>query len=300
MIELSIWDYSNVVTKLFIYLGASAAIGGPFISTLIKPSNNKKKILNYILIFSLIGFIAVIFNFMIQIAAFSEIGFSGLFDIEMGHFLWQTPVGDSVLWRLIAFALLVVSLYLGDVNLRNKALTAKHLIFVILYIAAVIAFAYSFSLIGHSTESGRLAKWLLGFHIIAVLLWMGALYPLWISCKLLPSLALYRLMHLFGLIAAVIVGVLVACGIGLLFLFLNSPLELLNTEYGRAILAKIVLVSLILLIAAHHKFVLVGQLNEEGGVLKLQRSIKKEMWIGLIILSLTAWLSTAVGPLSVG
>ena len=46
MIELTIWDYSNIVSKLFIYIGVATAIGGPFMAFLINSSVNNKSILH--------------------------------------------------------------------------------------------------------------------------------------------------------------------------------------------------------------------------------------------------------------
>ena len=63
MIEMTIWDFSELVSKLLIYIGVAAVIGGPFIATLITPSVNKTSIINYIVISSILGVIAVTINF---------------------------------------------------------------------------------------------------------------------------------------------------------------------------------------------------------------------------------------------
>ena len=75
-------------------------------AVLINPLVNKKSIFNYIVISSVLGFIAVILHFFIQVGDFSETGLSGMFDTDMVSFLWHSPVGDSVLWRLLAFTVL--------------------------------------------------------------------------------------------------------------------------------------------------------------------------------------------------
>ncbi len=54
----------------------------------------------------------------------------------------------------------------------------------------------------------------------------------------------------------------------------------------------------ILLIAAYHKYHLVEEVQEEKVCHKLQSSIKNEIIIALIILTLTAVLSSALGPIS--
>ncbi|MFT6926819.1 MAG: putative copper resistance protein D [Psychromonas sp.] len=298
MIEITIWDYSNIVSKWLIYIGTAAAIGGPFIAALINTSVNKKSIFNYIIISSVLGFVAVIINFFIQVGAFSETGLSGMFDTDMMSFLWQSAVGDSVLWRLIAFAVLGLALFWSNLNTKYGMFNFKHAAFSVLYVAAIFGFVYSFTFIGHSADLGGVAKWLLAFHIFTVSWWIGALYPLWLSCKLLQPPALYKLMCLFGQIAMYMVGLLIVCGIGLLFLFLANPFELFTTIYGLAMLLKLIFAVSILLIAAYHKYHLVEEVQQQGGIKKLQNSLNNEMLIAAIILAVTAVLSCILGPLS--
>ncbi|WP_415230778.1 copper resistance D family protein [Psychromonas sp.] len=287
-----------MASKLLIYLGVAAAIGGPFIAALISPSVNKKPIIHYIVINSTLGFIAVIVNFFIRVGAFSETGLSGMFDPDMVNFLWQSTVGDSVLWRLLAFTLLGFALIFGNLNVRYEKFSLKHAIFIFLYLTATFSFAYSFTFVGHSADIGGVAKWLVGFHVVAMAWWIGALYPLWISCKLLQPPSLCKLMELFGKIAMFMVGLLIACGIGLLFLFFANPLELFSTQYGQAIVLKLIFVVSLLLIAAYHKYHLVEEVQEEACCHKLQKSIRNEMLIAVIILAITALLSYALGPVS--
>lgn len=296
--EITLWDYSNMTSKLFIYLGGAAAIGGPFIATLISPLVNKKSIISYIIMASVVGFIAVITNFFIRVGAFSETGFSGMFDTEMISFIWQSAVGDSLLWRLSAFTLLGFALFFGNLNLCYERFSLKHAIFAFLYAAAIFSFAYSFTFVGHSADISSVARWLIGFHVVAMAWWIGALYPLWVSCKLLKPPELYKLMNLFGQIAVFMVGLLIACGIGLLFLFFANPLALFTTEYGQALLLKLIFVVCILLIAAYHKYHLVEEVQEEANCHKLQKSIRNEMLIAVIILTITAVLSYFLGPVS--
>lgn len=298
MIEITLWDYSNIASKLFIYLGAAAAIGGPFVVMLINPLVNKKSIINYIVINSVLGFIAVIINFFIRVGAFSETGLSGMFDTEMISFLWQSAVGDSVLWRLLAFIVLGFALFFGNLNVMYERFRLKHATFIFLYVAATFSFAYSFTFVGHSADIVGVAKWLIGFHVVTMAWWVGALYPLWLSCKFLQPPALYKLMCLWGQVAVFIVGLLIVCGIGLLFLFFANPLELFTTQYGQAILLKLFFVVSILFIAAYHKLHLVEEVQEEANCHKLQKSIRNEMLIAVMILAITAVLSYFLGPVS--
>lgn len=298
MIELTLWDYSNIISKLLIYTGVAAAIGGPFVAGLINPSVNKKSIINYIIIASIIGFIAVIINFFIQVGAFSETGLLGMFDTQMMDFLWQTAVGDSVVWRLFAYTLLGFSLFFGDLDMLHKRFRLKHATFILLYLATIFSFAYSFTFVGHSADIGGVMKWLIGFHVATMAWWIGALYPLWLSCKCMQPAVLYKLMCLWGNIAIFTVGLLVVCGISLLFLFFENPLELLTSGYGQVMLLKLTFVAIIFLIAIYHKLHLVEEVQEEAICHKLEKSIRNEMLIAVIILVVTATLSSVLGPIS--
>jgi len=267
-------------------------------AALINYSVNKRSIINYIIISSVLGFIAVIVNFFIQVGTFSEAGISGMFDTDMVSFLWQSAVGESVVWRLIAFTTLGMALFFGHFNVKYEMFSLKHAISTLFYVVTILFFAYSFTFVGHSADIGGVAKWLIGLHIMTMAWWVGALYPLWLSCKLLQPPALYKLMCLFGQIAMVMVGLLIVCGISLLYLVFDSPFELLTTQYGQAMLLKLVFVACILLIAAYHKYHLVEEVQEEAICHKLQKSIKNEMIIALIILTITAVLSSVLGPIS--
>ena len=264
MIDITLWDYSNIVSKCLMYMGIAAAIGGPFIAALINPSINRKSIINYIVISSVLGFIAVIIHFFIQVGDFSETGLPGMFDTEMISFLWQSPVGDSVLWRLLAFIVLGGGLFFGNLNVLHETFSIKHAIFTFLYVVAIFSFTYSFTFVGHTASIGWEAKWLLGFHAFTMAWWMGALYPLWLSCKCLSPPALYKLMCSWGRVAMFMVGLLIVCGIALLLLFITNPLELFTTPYGQTMLLKLIFVVTILSIAAYHKFHLVEEVQEES------------------------------------
>ena len=298
MIEFTVWDYSYLASKLLIYLGIVASIGGLFVAALISPSINKKSIIHYIIISSVIGFIAVVVNFFIQVGAFSETGFGGMFDIDMAVFLWQSTVGDSVLWRLLAFVFLGFSLFFGNLNACYERLNLKHATFIFLYVASIFSFAYSFTFVGHSADIGGLAKWLIAFHVITMAWWIGSLYPLWLSCKFLQPIPLYKLMCLWGKCAMFMVSLLIVCGIGLLFLFFANPLELFTTQYGQAMLLKLIFIGTILLIAAYHKLYLVEEVQGKKIAHRLEKSIRNEMLIAVTILAITAILSYALGPAS--
>ncbi len=61
-------------------------------------------------------------------------------------------------------------------------------------------------------------------------------------------------MHLFGRIAAFVVGILLACGASIALLLIKDFNTLLNTPYGHGFIIKIAFVLSILLLAAFNKW----------------------------------------------
>ena len=76
----------------------------------------------------------------------------------------------------------------------------------------------------------------------------------------------------------------------------ESPMALINTDYGLALLLKLTLVLVILGVAAMNKLMIVPALISSGSRVKLQRSIRYELAIAAAILVATSYLSTIVGP----
>jgi putative copper resistance protein D len=62
------------------------------------------------------------------------------------------------------------------------------------------------------------------------------------------------------------------------------------------LLLKLTLVLVILGVAAMNKLMLVPVLISSGSIVKLQRSIRYELAIAVVILVATSYLSTIVGP----
>ena len=82
----------------------------------------------------------------------------------------------------------------------------------------------------------------------------------------------------------------------MLYELFESPMALINSDYGSALLLKLTLVLVILGVAAMNKLMLVPVLISSGSIVKLQRSIRYELAIAVAILVATSYLSTIVGP----
>ncbi|AZG73342.1 copper resistance D family protein [Shewanella livingstonensis] len=296
---LSVFEISVLISKWVIYLSVAAVIGGTLMQYLIKGQPNLGiSVTKYTGLGAVLGLIAVSINYFAQVGAFAENGLMGIFDAQMHAFLWPTQVGQTVLWRLIGFGLmLVASGLLLHKNRYIKTFSA------VLAIISCLLIAVTFTFIGHSTEVGLLAQGLILIHVLIIGSWIGAFYPLWKLCSTDENIVIKNVMDTFGRLGIVIVILVLLSGMGMVWMLFDSPTELFSSNYGIAVTIKLCLVAIILFIAAWHKLVLVPKLTIENPSLakqKLQKSIGLEALIAVLILATTAVLSSVLGPMSLG
>ena len=157
-----------------------------------------------------------------------------------------------------------------------------------------------------NSDGRRMAQIAIGLHVLCMATWIGSLYPLLvmtgISSSTGDSMSLQFMMKRFGDLAVAVVLVLVLSGVLMLWQLIGSPSEIFSSAYGLSMLAKLMLVLGLLCIAGINKLVLVpkllgqdGALNQEG-VGSLKVSIRSEILVATLILVLTTYLSTIVGP----
>lgn len=164
----------------------------------------------------------------------------------------------------------------------------------------------SMTLVGHATSregaTGVLTGVLLSLHLAGIGFWLAALLPLRRMCLAMADdsapvalAALAALAEEFGRLALVLVVMLLVAGVCYAALLVGSVAALFGTGYGIALLAKVALVSGMLLLAALNRFRLVPalQAGETGAALRLRRSIEIEMLLAGGILLATSLLTTS-------
>ena len=77
---------------------------------------------------------------------------------------------------------------------------------------------------------------------------------------------------------------------------IHSAAELFTTAYGIALILKIMLVIGLIAIAAVNKYIIVPRLLLKTDTAQFQRSVRLEIVVAILLLLLTAYLSTALGP----
>ncbi|ABE56818.1 copper resistance D [Shewanella denitrificans OS217] len=310
---LTEFEILALLSKWLMYLSVATVIGGAFMLVLTHSlartqASEMTHLYRYIGCGAVLGLLAVTINFFVQVGSFAEDGIGGMLDQQMQLFMWQSPVGESLAWRVAGFSLALFG--------SSGALLARQGVSKLanaLLAMGVIALGTSFSLIGHSTELNFWAQGLVVLHILVIGSWLGSFYPLWRMCSSASTSSssgvglsdLKAVMDKFGQLGVMIVSLVLATGAALVWMLFDSPMELIDSDYGRAILLKLSLIVLILLIAALHKFILVPKLEsplsveaEHSARIKLKRSIAIEAMIGALILAVTVMLSSVLGPVS--
>ncbi|SDX62542.1 putative copper resistance protein D [Ruegeria halocynthiae] len=231
---------------------------------------------------ALLGLAVLALRFGIRAARISGMGFEGATDPMMLGIVWDSPLGTAAIWRGVG-ELAILAILLPRVG-QWVAL------------AGSLAIAISFAQVGHSLGEPRAPLAVLLFlHLLAVAFWVGALLPLH-KAALTPTGA--DLLHHFGNVAAYGVAVLIVAGAALAWLLSGSVVALFGTAYGLVLLAKVVIVSALLGLAALNKLRFVPALRAEkrGAEIALRRSISMEMLAVVLILFATATLTSVTTP----
>ncbi len=286
------WMYATWLIKVVLYLGIAFIVGGAFSYFLLgRYVEIRETLLKYITIGAGLGFISSTLGFFVLIGSFANTGLSGMWDSNYINILINTPTGHIHIIRSVSFALLllfmIVKLSKGTIQVSKVEGT----IFTIL----IIPMVFSFSQLGHVTNLPFFAQFLLSIHVLVMSLWMGSLFPLWKTSKKITGLPLKDRMHLFGRIAAFVVGILLACGASIALLLIKDFNTLLNTPYGHGFIIKIAFVLSILLLAAFNKWYFTPRLQDPKFARQLGYAILFEMSLGLMILLTTGYITTVVG-----
>lgn len=287
-----LWLYATWLIKVFLYFGSIFVIGGAFCYFLLgRYIDINRTILKYITLGAGLGSFSSVFGFFILIGSFANIGLSGMWDINYINILINTATGHIYIIRAVSFLALLLFMLFKLNRGTTQVSKIEGTIFVILLMPIII----SFSQLGHITQLTLFAQFLLSIHVLVMSLWMGSLYPLWKTSQLLNGIPLEERMHLFGRIAAFIVGILVLSGLSVALLLIKDIETLFYTNYGQGFMIKILFVLSILVLAAFNKWYFTPRLQEPKFAKKLGYAILFEMLLGLSVLLTTGYITTVVG-----
>ena len=211
---------------------------------------------------------------------------AGMWDGSLIRMIWQAGEGRALEIRVIGLSLAALA-----------TLTHRPAAWGLL--GAAMA-ATSFAWTGHaqSLNPRVLAVLLLGAHLLGVAFWMGALAPLSLVAREGTAARIAAVAERFSAVAVFAVAGLIVVAAPLLWLLLGGVTELWRSSYGRSIALKLAFVAGLLSLAAFNKLRLTPRVRagDAGAVRSLRTSVRLEMWLGLMVLAVTATLTTVAGP----
>ena len=288
------WELWSLATKALALLATAGVVGGFFSLWLVQRRQFQLPAVlqRYVLVCAVLGLIALPLFLLVQIGGINQSGVSGMFDATITNIVLHSSLGTAVQVRWLGFVLAALAWWLLSVN-ANAA--ARQRVGTALAVVAVVLLGVSLALTGHVATLSIIARVLLVLRVLMVFLWIGSLYPLLRLSSALPLPQVATLMQDFGRIAMVIVMLLLLAGVMLALFLLRAP-GVLSTPYGHALLLKLALVGVLLLLAAINNLALVPRLETHATLPRLQSSIRREIVVALLIVMITTWLTTMVGP----
>lgn len=281
-----IWGIGAILSKLMLYVGISGATGLLIIraafADLVSLLGDMMR--GQIVLLAGLALAGSVLGFMLRGAALTG-GADGMTDPEMLGLLWQTPVGDVLVYRVVGTILMIVGVFMPLVGQW-------------IALAGGMIALWSFAQIGHVPELEVTGiRFLLLLHLLGVAFWIGILAPLHALSQrpeYLRSAAM--LGHRFGQAASVIVPTLILAGLLMAWMLLGDMWALMTTGYGQTLLIKLALVGVVLTLAAANKlrFVPAMQSGDEKAARHLALSIEIETVIILVVLTATATLTSVL------
>lgn len=318
---MNLWDLASVISKALMYTGILAIAGGMLVLWIYHPWLAKRhqpasQIISrtFLLPAALAGLLATCMLFLIQIGSVNQRGIAGMFDPLMGSIMMDTELGVALRWRLGGFMLALFALLpLILPGYPFQYLAARRLS-VLMTLAATACFAAAVALVGHASAVSRWAELLAAVHLLAIACWAGALYPLYLllvhasdaprEADSNPALDVATVLHRFGVYGWAMLGLMLLTGAGLIWLLKGGVFTLMDNLHGQLLLIKILLVAGMMVLGALHKFRWVPRLlslAQQGETarsmcLTLARSIRLETLLAVLVLLLTATLTSITGP----
>lgn len=240
---------------------------------------------------------------LVSIAAMMGLPVAALDRVMVGAMISGTDMGTAFVVRI---ALLAAGLCTLLVRRRTKSALP---VAAVLFAAALMTLGWN----GHAAATeglvGLLHRFNNGVHLVAAGLWLGAIgwflrlvVKAHIQSDQIQTQALLAMMHRFAPLGVTLVAIVAATGLinsQMIFGFVNSG-EVLKTEYGMLLLAKLVLVGGILSFGARNAAVARRVARAEDGrkidtdmaLAALRRSIIGEFIVATSVIAVVAILGT--------
>ena len=192
-------------------------------------------------------------------------------NLSVAKDVFATQVGESLFVRIVASFLLV-------------CIVARWGNFVAVFAFVILPFTYAFA--GHAAvdSPAALTIALLALHVAAVGVWCGGL----ILLIFVKDIRTTSIVEWFSQRAAALIALVVATGVVQALLLMSGIGNLTKTSYGKALIAKVCVVGVMLICAA-----IVRRRFYESGVSRLRAVLCAEVVVGLVVLSITSGMVAA-------
>jgi putative copper resistance protein D len=208
-------------------------------------------------------------------------------DPDLRGIVLHSPLASAFAWRICGLVVLMIGF----------AMPARSASLITLCGATVIFVAFTQS--GHTTtHSPRLLlAGLLFLHVGAVAFWFGSLLPLRRVALQEPPASAARVVEAFSRMAVKLVPVLAAAGLALVILLLRRWSDL-ATDYGRLIVLKVALFSILMMLAAlnRRRYGPALASGEPQAAAVFSRVVMAEFILIAAVLGTTAALTTFHSP----
>jgi len=215
---------------------------------------------------------------------------SGITDPAMQKMALLSPAGATFAARILGLILVVAGL-----RPKPSPVAATAPANAIALIGALMVIT-SFALMGHTTTNTHraAAASLVTLHLLVVVFWLGALWPLYLAAQKEQPATAGHLIERFSVTATWAVPLILLAGIGLSALLLPG-LATFKQPYGQLLLAKLTGFAVLMAMAALNKWHF-GPACAEGNTAAFKRTVVVEYVLICLVLTATAIMTTFFSP----
>lgn len=203
---------------------------------------------------------------------------AGLAELQAWKVAGATSFGLSALLALVAAICALTAWLVSSLFFRRLAA-----------LAALVLLGVSLAASGHASSAppvwlARPAVWM---HALGIVLWVGALLPL---ARSLQDVRNTGLLRLFSQIIPVVLLALFLSGVLLVYLQLDAPSSLWHTDYGRVLVLKLALLTVLLGLGAYNRYRLTGPVldAQDAASRRMRRVVYIECLLAVAILAVVA------------
>lgn len=219
----------------------------------------------------------------------------------VAHFIAWTRLIAPISGSDTAFVTSVFESKVGRIELARTALAVFMLLSVALGRGHKLAFVLGVACLLVSGGVGHPAAihpgWAVpskSIHLLAGALWLGALIWLLATARADDTTHQREAMRVSSLALIAVIAVLVS-GLLQTVLFLNSPSELLHSQYGKLVVAKFIGLVILVSYGGYNRYYLLPRFTT-GGSVKLRWSVKQELLVMTLVVLMGGFLAYIPPP----